>query len=393
MTKYNGRFPAVFLLSDSPASVHNQSWWVHTKVMAEYMRERVSTINKQARLLLWLLTLLLTVALLAAGCAKKPAPKPLPGQPGGPTPRWIIGYYENPWPGTPDRTGSFPSMKTYAKDMNVVVPFWYQARADGTLDTKESALVMDTARQLGLKINPLVTNKSDATEAILGNTAVRGKVIDNIVKLLQERGFDGVNIDFEQVSPQYRDNLTAFMAELYPKVHSMGKWVIISVFPQVDITPDIAGAYNYAELAKYADYLQLMTYDHHWATSPPGAIAPIDWFEKNVKYAVDTVGARKVIVGIPAYGYDWAPGKDAETVRYVDAIVRAEQHGVQIAYDDAAQAPHFKYDGHEVWFENAQSTSAKLDVVNKYRPAGIAIWRLGQEQPEIWPIIEQKFPR
>lgn len=336
--------------------------------------------------------MLLTAALLVGGCAKKPAPKPLPGQPGGPAPRWVIGYYENPWPGTPDRTGSFPSMKTYAKSMNVVVPFWYRVQADGTLDTKESTLVMDTARQLGLKINPLVTNKSDATDALLGDPAVRSKAITNIVKVLQERGFDGVNIDFEQVPPKHRDNLTAFMAELYPKVHGLGKWVIISVFPQVDITPDIAGAYNYAELAKYADYLQLMTYDHHWATSPPGPIAPIDWFEKNVKYAVDAVGPQKVIVGIPAYGYDWTPGKDAETVSYVDAIVRAEQHGVQVAYDDATQSPHFKYDGHEVWFENTQSTSAKLDVVNKYKPAGIAIWRLGQEQPEIWPLIDQKFP-
>lgn len=31
-----------------------------------------------------------------------------------------------------------------------------------------------------------------------------------------------------------------------------------------------------------------MTYDYHWSTSPkPGSIAPIDWYEKNIKYAID----------------------------------------------------------------------------------------------------------
>jgi spore germination protein YaaH len=37
--------------------------------------------------------------------------------------------------------------------------------------------------------------------------------------------------------------------------------------------------------------------------------------------------------------------------------------------------------------------NAKLDVVAKYNPAGIALWRLGQEQPEIWNAITAKYPK
>lgn len=330
------------------------------------------------------------------GCMKKPAPKPLPGTPGAMVkpPRMVIGYYENPWPGTPDKSGSFPSMKTFAKSMSAVGPFWYRATKDGTLETTESQLVYDTAKGLNLKMYPLVTNKSGATDAILGDPATRTKVADNIVKVVTGKNYDGINIDFELLPPKHRDNLTAFMAELYPKMKAAKKTLIISVFPQVEVSEDVSGAYDYPALAKNADFLQIMLYDHHYESSPPGPIAEIGWYEKNIQYSIDkTGGPHKIIVGVGAYGYDWPKGGNAETVTYVDAIVRAEKHNAKILYDENAQAPHFKYNDHEVWFENEKSTAAKLDVVAKYDPAGIAIWRIGQEQPEIWPLIDKKFPK
>jgi len=337
-----------------------------------------------------------TAIALAGGCAKKPAPKPLPGTPGDviKPPRMVVGYYENPWPGTPEKTGSFPAMKAFAKSMSAVGPFWYKATPDGTLESRDSQQVYDTARSLGLKMYPLITNKTGATDAILGDPAIRTKTIDNIVKIVQEKNYDGINIDFELLPPKHRDNLTAFMAEFYPKMKAVNKTVIISVFPKVDVSEDVSGAYDYPALAQNADFLQIMLYDKHWATSEPGAIAPVDWYEKNLKYAVDNSGGvHKIIAGISAYGYDWKKGGEGETVTYANAIVKAEQKGAKILYDATAQAPHYSYDDHEVWFENKESIAAKLDIVAKYGPAGIAIWRLGQEQPEIWQVIDQKFPK
>ncbi|MEG6586544.1 glycosyl hydrolase family 18 protein [Dendrosporobacter sp. 1207_IL3150] len=354
---------------------------------------------------------ILTIAILVifiasiawlAGCSKSPAPKPsLPGPNDYQNnnavpmpPRLVIGYYENPWPGTPDQSGSFPSMKTFAKSMSAVGPFWYKATKDGTLEAKDSQLVYDTARSLGLKMYPLITNKTGSTDEVLGNPAIRTKVIDNIVKLTQEKNYDGVNIDFELLPPNHRDNLTAFMAELYPKIKAINKTVIISVFPRVDVAEDVSGAYDYPKLAPNTDFLQIMTYDKHWSTSKPGAIAPVDWYEKNIKYAIEQAGGpHKVIIGISAYGYDWPKKGAGETVTYTSAIVKAEQKGVKIQYDEVTQAPNYKYDDHEVWFENAKSTAAKLDIVAKYNPAGIAIWRIGQEQPEVWAEIDKRFPK
>lgn len=353
--------------------------------------------RKYRALTILLLVIFAITAVAAGGCMNKPAPKPLPGSPAPAVkpPRMVVGYYENPWPGTPDKSGSFPAMKAFAKSMTGVGPFWYKATKDGTLETKESQLVYDTARSLGLKMYPLVTNKSGATDIILADPAMRTKTIDNIVKVVREKNYDGINIDFELLPPKHRENLTAFMAELYPKMKAINKTVIISVFPKVDIGEDVSAAYDYQALAPNTDFLQIMLYDNHWATSKPGPVAPVEWYEKNLKYAVENGGgAHKIIAGVSAYGYDWPKGGgEGETVTYVQAIVKAEQKGAKILYDDKAQAPHYTYGDREVWFEDSRSVGAKLDIVAKYDPAGIAIWRIGQEQPEIWQTVDKKFPK
>ena len=109
-----------------------------------------------------LLILFIMAAVFAGGCGTgTPAPKPLNDDQTGQNedrtgqmapdnvpmpPRMVIGYYENPWPGTPDQSGSFPSMKAHANSMTGVGPFWFKATKEGTLEAKDSQLVYDTAR-------------------------------------------------------------------------------------------------------------------------------------------------------------------------------------------------------------------------------------------------------
>lgn len=352
---------------------------------------------KQAfRLIAICLTLLLL--LFPLGCMQKQK-KPESTSPSAPAPaqqqadpakKLVIGYYENPWPGTPASSGSFPTLQNYHDELTGIAPFWYTVQGDGSVTSKESQQVIDFAKTKQLKMYALVTNKHDESDAILKNAQIRNKAIANLVKLVQEKPVDGINIDFELLKPEHKDGLIAFMAELYPQMQKLNKTVFISVFPKVDIASDVTAAYDYPALAKNSDYLQVMLYDQHWGTSTPGPIAAIDWVEKNIQTAIQQVGdPKKVVIGIPAYGYDW-PDKQrtkAETVTYTQAKDRAQKNGAQIIWDEGSKAPHYKYDTHEVWFENAESSKWKLELVKKHNVAGIAIWRLGQEDPAIWDVI------
>lgn len=361
-------------------------------------------VNKRGRL--WIVLLInMMILLTTLGCeVNQDTPKVQPDQAtewlkgfvGNLTNRKqiVLGYYENPWKGAGENSESLPSMRAFSGSMSAISPYWYKIDKDGTIESLAQDAVYAEARKLGLRVYPLITNKRDATDLILGNQEIRQKATDNLVAMVKEKDYDGVDIDFELLDPAHKDNLTAFMEELYPKMKAINKTVIISVFPRVDVHESVSGAYEYASLAKNTDYVQIMTYDNHWATSKPGPIAPIEWYEKNIKYAIkECGGAGKVLVGVGAYGYDWNSENKGETITYPNAVVLAEQKGAEIHYDEIYQAPYFKYDDHEVWFENEKSITAKLRVVDKYKPAGIAIWRLGQEAPDMWQRIDEIFPK
>lgn len=310
------------------------------------------------------------------------------------TPKHIVlGYYENPWPNAGEGSGSLPSMRTSYKSLSAIAPYWYKVRGDGSLEATDKSEIYREAKQLGLKVYPLVTNKRDGTAKILGNAQIREHATDALANLVADYDYDGLNIDFELLPPEHRENLTAFMQSLYPKIKALNKTVIISVFPQVDIHESVSGAYDYQALSQYTDYLQIMTYDHHWSTSEPGPIAPIDWYEKNIAYAVEKVGnPKKLLIGIGVYGYDWnlQTGK-ADSITYRDAANLAAKYNSTVEYDTDAQSPYFSYENHEVWFENTESIAAKLQIIAKNKVGGIAIWRLGQEQPDIWYEIDKLY--
>ena len=114
------------------------------------------------------------------------------------------------------------------------------------------------------------------------------------------------------------------------------------------------------------------------------------------QYATKEIPADKILLGVRAYGYAWpASGYGGRAVTSSEAVSIAQRYGAAIQWDDAAQCPYFTYwpgnYAREVWFENPSSTAAKLDLAAQYNLGGIAIWRLGFEDPGIWKVIADKF--
>jgi spore germination protein YaaH len=155
------------------------------------------------------------------------------------------------------------------------------------------------------------------------------------------------------------------------------------------------GAYDYASIYKYVDALILMTYDEHYSGGSPGAIASIGWVTNVINYASAVIPKDKIYLGLAAYGYDWSSqGTKAYSINGCYNL--AASYGAAIQWDSSSQTPYFNYAdssgiAHTVWFENAQSISYKLDVVNTSALKGIAIWRLGLENTDYWNMINTKL--
>lgn len=312
----------------------------------------------------------------------------------------MMGFYAEWWDGD---TSSYDDMVNNIASIKTIVPFWGTLQADGTISDrggKNHAAVVKFAQAHGSKVLLMINNaKQDSdnppVHTVLASADLRAQAIDNLEAYIKKYGLDGVNIDFEMVPAGDRDGLTAFMKELYGRLKPQGYIVSIDVFPKTNEENDVAIAYDYAQLASYADRIIVMTYDNHGAWSGPGPIAPVDWVEDNLRYALKFIPKNKLYIGVAGYGYDWS-SKGVESLEHGPIMDLASRFGATVTMDEAAKSPTFGYTGpdgvkHTIWFENSESLKYKLALVQKYDIAGAALWKLGEEDPGFWPVIRDKL--
>lgn len=262
---------------------------------------------------------------------------------------------------------------------------------------------LDYANNNKIEAYAMISNNFDSkiAKSLLESAENRQRLIENILSVLKENNYSGVNIDLESIYSSNRSQFTNFMRELYATLNPQGLTITVAVPAKTWDNPNDSwsGAYDYEQIGKYSDKVILMTYDEHWAGGQAGAVASIDWVEKVVKYATTVIPKEKLLLGLAAYGYDWpSNGVKGQAYSVSEAYSVASKYGSEIKWDSKSQSPYFKYTDssgvyHEVWFENGTSIGYKLDLVNNYELGGISIWRLGLENSDYWETIRTKLNR
>ncbi|ORX23517.1 glycoside hydrolase [Thermoanaerobacterium sp. PSU-2] len=295
--------------------------------------------------------------------------------------------------------GAIDDLREHISQITTLIPFWYGVKPDGTLADMSSQDVKSIASQNNLPIFPIVHNYSDPKKSqlihdLISNASLRNILVNNIANMALLNNYPGINIDFEFVPPEDRSNLNAFMEELYNALKSIGKIVTISLPAETEDNPrhPFSGAFQYTVLSQFTDQAYVLAYDEHF--SKPGPIASIGFVRSVLDYAAKSIETKKIWLGMAVYGYDWAEGSNyPRTLSYFQAIETAKNLGVKIEYDETAQESTYTYTvdsiKHTVWFEDARSFQAKLPLVTQYGISGIAVWRLGQEDPNVWNILSR----
>jgi len=312
-----------------------------------------------------------------------------PAQAAGTFVRW--GYYV-----TYDRT-SWATLQAQLGNLDIVSPYFFQLRADGTIEELNDPTADTFLRQSGYTVLPMIKNipRWDELTPLLADPQRRAAVIERIVELVERRGYSGIHIDFEAVNASDAAHLTTFMQELAAQLHARGKLVTQAVVARTSDTPTTwGGAYDYAALAAVNDYIVVMAYDFHYAGGSPGPVAPLSWVRRVVDYATTRIPASKLILGVPLYGYDWdtTDGPPARSVRYDQVQELQRRPGATSGYDDVEQEAWLRYTDdaghqHEVWHADVRSVTARLNLALDRGLGGVALWRLGHEDPAIWPEL------
>lgn len=286
--------------------------------------------------------------------------------------------------------------------INMVIPVSFKIDQYGTIQSNHNPKPFTLARSGGADTLALINNiqgnnfSSGTIHRMLSSSSSRARAISGILRLLVEKGYQGVNIDFENVPANDRAYLTAFFRELAAALRPRNLLVTASLPAKTynDTSSSHGGAFDYQALAPYLDQAMIMTYDEHYSGGGAGPVASYPWVEKVIQYALRYFPARKIILGLAAYGYDWGWGS-ATALNYSAIQSLLRQHQLTPKWDSVSRVPYFKYRSwgiqHQVWYEDRFSTAAKMTLVRKYGLRGVAVWRLGYEDPGIWKTIQQGF--
>jgi spore germination protein len=211
-----------------------------------------------------------------------------------------------------------------------------------------------------------------------------------LVAAAVDNGWDGLDIDYEDLPPTAGPVLTDFLTALRDDLHAHGLDLTVAVPARSTDGDAWALAYSYQLIGRIADEVRVMTYDHSWSGSAAGPVAPLPWVRDVVAYAVERVPREKLMLGLATYGYDWV-GDGGTDLAASDAVALAEQVGAEPRWDGAAAARTFSYerDGqqHTVWYEDGRALAAKQQIAIDEGLHGVAIWALGREDPKVWASV------
>ena len=317
---------------------------------------------------------ILTAALTLGFAAGAAAARPL-----------SVGFYL-PWD-----AASTASLSAHAGALDVIAPM------SGALDTPQGHVRWqpDPARAPALaatrgkpKVFPIVSNAHDevwdaaAADGVLLNLQAGDAFIAALVAEAKAQAYGGYVLDFENLSPAGAPAYAALLGRLRAALKPLGRelWVTAGVAADPALIRSLVAA---------TDTVVLMAYDQCWATGTPGPIAGLDWLQASLDARAAAVEPAHLIVALGAYGYDWPAGQTAAVLSADAAAALAKAKGQAVLRAAPDGNPHFAYkapDGtaHSVWWLDAQAFRGQRTAADTRHARGVAIWRLGLEDPAIW---------
>ncbi|MDF2962187.1 MAG: glycosyl hydrolase [Paenibacillus sp.] len=300
---------------------------------------------------------------------------------------------------TPDATKFSPM-----PGLNVVSPTWFHLDdGQGNLKNIADPAYVQWAHSQNIQVWGLFSNgfEPKRTTEALSTYDKRMKMIKQLLSFAQLYSLQGINIDFENVNVKDKEKLVQFVREMVPLMHEQGLIVSMDVTPK-STNENWSLFYDRKALIESVDYMMLMAYDEHWASSPTaGSVASLPWVENSLTRMMkeDRVPASKLILGVPFYTRIW-------TEETVDGKTKVSSKAVfmdnpQKLIKEKKLTPVFKPEAGQnyveykegnklikIWIEDEVSMKARMDLVKKYGLAGVASWRRGYETPQIWNLIE-----
>lgn len=304
--------------------------------------------------------------------------------------------------------------------------------SDGTIDRTSYEWQVFEGKQLSdlykkaqahnvRRVVTLTQMDPDIVETFLGDAASWETLAIDTADILNDKGLDGVNIDFEYIpsNDYYRERFSQFM-EAYCRVvgeNTKDPYITVSVLAS---SARFNKIYDIGRLAAATDGVFMMAYDFYYSGSDTaGPSAPLYGYNNgkgpfwyDVSTAVDdflkVADAEKIIMGVPYYGWNYptaSPSPSSQRVWWLPASAKTNEKAQNDrlisdssigGWDSDAQVAWKGYWDENGWnvlyLEDKKSLSLKYDFAKSKKLAGVGIWALGYDaDSELWSLLFEKF--
>jgi len=329
---------------------------------------------------------------------------------------WIP--YWNETLGTQDVVNRF-NIKPFTE----ISPFSYEVKYDGTLVDRIKINeapwpdFLSAARAHKMKILPSVALfDGDEIHYLLSNAKRRQAHEDNIAAMVLSQNFDGVDIDYEAKDSADKNYFSTFIKGLAIRLHSKKKILsctiesrtpLTSLFEVGKVPKKVERSNDLTALNKYCDQIRVMAYDQGFvdlklnkAKTKGQFYAPVadpDWVKKVLQETLKEISPKKIMLGIPTYGYEYEVAlgnnypdyKRIRSIGFKDAMALATSTNSTLIRNSAGELS-FIYNitatsTRLVWFSDAQAVADKIKLAKKLKLRGAVFFKFdGENDPLIW---------
>lgn len=284
--------------------------------------------------------------------------------------------------------------------LDIVMPRWYRLREEGLVSVSPDKSYVDWAHSKGKKVWSMLGNGFDMelTDRILSSTVNREEVIRKVKESLVLNEIDGINVDFENLKMENREDFVIFIRDLKKALIGSGKIVSVDLTRE-NPDPNWSGCYDRTGLGEAADYVIMMGYDEYYeGRGEAGSVASLPWVEEGLQKLLKEVASHKVLLGVPFYTREWTTldgeGKTtAKDVAMKDSDHWISENRLTKKWDSVAGQNYVEFTNsagrHQMWLEDQTSMAARWNLVKKYSLAGVSAWAIGQESSDIWSVFNK----
>lgn len=295
-----------------------------------------------------------------------------------------------------DDPQAMESLRENGGQLTHLCPSWFEfVDPDAECTEEEAAADWERPENGAAKLMPVLTNLHDderfpeGVEALsLAGEDEQVKFASGLAEKLEAMGAAGIVLDWQEVEQGADHEMSRLVARIAGTLreHAFETWLCVS--------PDATFAgWDYELLGRHVDHFVALLHDEHGGSDAAGPIASQDWFESWLETVSQAGNPGKWIISLGCYGTDWTEGfAGAEQISFADAMSRAGNAGCDEVRNEAPSFNGtFSYFcqgiAHEVWFLDAASLANQYHAIRDRALAGVALNRLGLEDPGIWKIL------